>query len=155
MPNWPSLHSYVLPLYCRSTDCSAENHIHLYLPSQRVSPEHTLAGRKLTSFSGPVGYVLFAEVSSAKLRSKTVGIGICVNWLCEIPTSYLCVATSFALASADPFRVNSNEVNSGGYIGFIFGVLAFLGSVWAFFFIPETKGRTVDECVFPIVLWWV
>ena len=31
---------------------------------------------------GPLGYVIFAEVSSAKLRSKTVGIGILVNSLC-------------------------------------------------------------------------
>ncbi|KAK6902947.1 hypothetical protein I203_108208 [Kwoniella mangroviensis CBS 8507] len=31
---------------------------------------------------GPLGYVIFSEVSSAKLRSKTVGIGICVNSLC-------------------------------------------------------------------------
>lgn len=31
--------------------------------------------------SGPLGYVIFAEVSSAKLRSKTVALGIWVNSL--------------------------------------------------------------------------
>ena len=44
--------------------------------------------------------------------------------------------------------MNPNEANLGGYVGFIFGGLAFLGTFWAYFFIPETKGRTVDECVF-------
>ena len=31
---------------------------------------------------GPLGYVIYSEVGSAKLRSKTVGIGICVNQIC-------------------------------------------------------------------------
>lgn len=83
---------------------------------------------------GPLGYVIFAEVSSAKLRSKTVGIGILVNSLCGMIMNIV-----------DPYLVNPDEANLGGKVGFIFGGLAALGVVWAYFYIPETKNRTVDE----------
>ncbi|KAH0834933.1 general substrate transporter [Lanmaoa asiatica] len=83
---------------------------------------------------GPLGYVIFAEVSSAKLRSKTVGIGIWTNSLCGMIANIVI-----------PYLVNPDEANLGGYVGFIFGGLAFAGTIWAYFFIPETRGRTVDE----------
>ncbi|KAF8552470.1 maltose permease [Imleria badia] len=83
---------------------------------------------------GPLGYVIFAEVSSAKLRSKTVGIGIWTNSLCGMIANIVI-----------PYLVNPDEADLGGYVGFIFGGLAFAGTIWAYFFIPETRGRTVDE----------
>ena len=48
--------------------------------------------------------------------------------------------------------MNPDEANLGGYVGFIFGGLAFVGTIWAYVFIPETKGRTVDECVSSLFL---
>lgn len=83
---------------------------------------------------GPLGYVIFAEVSSAKLRSKTVGLGILTNSLCGMVANIVI-----------PYLVNPDEANLGGKVGFIFGGLAAIGTVWAWFYIPETKGRTVDE----------
>ncbi|KAG2129320.1 maltose permease [Suillus cothurnatus] len=81
---------------------------------------------------GPLGYVIFAEVSSAKLRSKTVALGIWVNSLSGMVVNIV-------------VPVNPDEANLGGYVGFIFGGLAFAGTIWTWYFIPETKDRTVDE----------
>ncbi|KAG1763315.1 maltose permease, partial [Suillus occidentalis] len=81
---------------------------------------------------GPLGYVIFAEVSSAKLRSKTVALGIWVNSL-------------FGMVVNIVVPVNPDQANLGGYVGFIFGGLAFTGTIWTWYFIPETKDRTVDE----------
>ncbi|EPT05531.1 hypothetical protein FOMPIDRAFT_1138706 [Fomitopsis schrenkii] len=83
---------------------------------------------------GPIGYVIFAEVSSAKLRSKTVGIGILVNSLCGMVMNIVI-----------PYLVTPNEANLGGKTGFIFGGLCAVGTVWGYLYIPETKSRTVDE----------
>ncbi|KAG1726395.1 maltose permease [Suillus lakei] len=80
----------------------------------------------------PLGYVIFAEVSSAKLRSKTVALGIWVNSLCGMVVNIV-------------VPVNPDQANLGGYVGFIFGGLAFAGTIWTWYFIPETKDRTVDE----------
>ncbi|KAF8552472.1 hypothetical protein OG21DRAFT_1374258, partial [Imleria badia] len=84
----------------------------------------------------PLGYVIFAEVSSAKLRSKTVGIGIWTNSPCGMTANIVI-----------PSLVNPDEADLGGYAGFIFEGLAFVGTIWAYFFIPETRGWTIDECV--------
>nr|XP_019042670.1 hypothetical protein I302_08374 [Kwoniella bestiolae CBS 10118]OCF21600.1 hypothetical protein I302_08374 [Kwoniella bestiolae CBS 10118] len=83
---------------------------------------------------GPLGYVIFSEVSSAKLRSKTVGLGICVNSLCGMLANIII-----------PYLVNPDEANLKGRVGYIFGGLGLLGSIWTWFYIPETKNRTVDE----------
>ncbi|KIJ63752.1 hypothetical protein HYDPIDRAFT_133568 [Hydnomerulius pinastri MD-312] len=83
---------------------------------------------------GPLGYVIFAEVPSSRLRSKTVGLGIWSNSLCQVVVNI-----------AVPYLVNPDEANLGGYVGFIFGGIAFAGTLWAWYNIPETKDRTVDE----------
>lgn len=63
--------------------------------------------------------------------------------ICEL-SSYVRVLLGTLTCSCS---VNPDEANLGGYVGFIFGGLAFAGTVWSYFFIPETKGRTVDEWV--------
>ncbi|KAG0702170.1 maltose permease [Suillus ampliporus] len=83
---------------------------------------------------GPLGYVIFTEVSSAKLRSKTIASGVLVNSFCSM------IVHIFV-----PYLVNPDEANLGGYVGFIFGGLSCAGTIWVWYFIPETKNRTVDE----------
>ena len=46
---------------------------------------------------------------------------------------------------AIPYLINADEANARGKIGFFFGGLAGIALVWAYFRIPETKGRTYEE----------
>jgi hypothetical protein len=41
--------------------------------------------------------------------------------------------------------VNPDEGNLKGKVGFVFGGLGALGTLWAWFFVPELKGRTFRE----------
>ncbi|KZO98721.1 maltose permease [Calocera viscosa TUFC12733] len=83
---------------------------------------------------GPVAFTICSEISSARLRSKTVGFSICF------------LAFSSLVANViNPYLVNPDELNLGGKVGFIFGGLGVLGTVWAWFFVPETGGRSVEE----------
>lgn len=41
--------------------------------------------------------------------------------------------------------INPDEANLGGYVGFVFAGLCGLATIWAFFAIPETSGRTLAE----------
>ena len=41
--------------------------------------------------------------------------------------------------------MNPTEWNAKGYTGFFWGGTAFCVFVWAFFRLPETKGRTYEE----------
>jgi len=83
---------------------------------------------------GPVAYALFAEISSVKLRSKTVGWGVCVN-------QFFVGVTQVFL----PYLINPNEANLEGKVGWIFFGVGVAGSFYAYWFVPETMGRSVDE----------
>ncbi|KAL4800779.1 general substrate transporter [Aspergillus venezuelensis] len=79
---------------------------------------------------GPVAWIIISEVFPLGLRAKGVSIGGSSNWL-----------NNFAVAmSTSPFISTSQF---GAFI--FFGVITVIGVLWVFFFVPETKGRTLEE----------
>lgn len=46
---------------------------------------------------------------------------------------------------ATPYMINPDEANLAGYVGFVFAGLCGLATVWAFFSVPETAGRSLVE----------
>ncbi|KAL4886497.1 maltose permease [Aspergillus karnatakaensis] len=83
---------------------------------------------------GSMAYTILGETSSAALRAKTSGLAAATQ-------SVLGVAMNFA----NPYMVNPDEGNLQGKVGFVFGGLCAFACVWSFFYIPELKGRSIDE----------
>lgn len=83
---------------------------------------------------GQLGWALPAEVGSTRLRQKTVCIARNAYYIVAVISSVL-----------EPYFMNPTEWNLRGYTGFIWGTTAFLTFVWAFFRLPETKGRTFED----------
>ena len=83
---------------------------------------------------GPVCFVILCEVSATKVRSKTIAVATAVQ-----------AAFGIVMTVAIPYLINPDQVNARGKIGFFFGGLAGLSLIWAYFRIPETKGRTYEE----------
>ena len=83
---------------------------------------------------GQLGWALPAEMGSTRLRQKTV---------CLARNSYYIVSVISGVL--EPYFMNPTEWNLKGYTGFIWGGTAFLTFVWAFFRLPETKGRTFED----------
>lgn len=83
---------------------------------------------------GPVEYVLLGEISSTRLRSKTIAVALAIKAVFGIVNSV-----------AMPYMMNSDHANWRGKAGFLFGGLNLLFTLWAFMRIPETKGRTFEE----------
>ncbi|KAH8679073.1 general substrate transporter [Tricladium varicosporioides] len=83
---------------------------------------------------GPMGWTLFAEISSSRLRSRTVGLGIVVQ-------------NSFGVLMniVVPLLINPDAANLRGKIGFIFGGTALLSCAWVWARVPETAGRTFQD----------
>ncbi|PWY70937.1 putative MFS monosaccharide transporter [Aspergillus heteromorphus CBS 117.55] len=79
---------------------------------------------------GPVGWALPAEVFPSSLRAKGVALSTCSNWL-----------NNFIIGLITPPLVE--DTGYGAYV--FFAVFCLLAFVWTFMFVPETKGRTLEQ----------
>ena len=68
------------------------------------------------------------------MKEKTSLTACCVSIL----TTFV---TSFTL----PYLLNAEYAGLGGKVGFIYGSICFGMNILAFLFIPEMKGRTLEE----------
>ncbi|GAB7355748.1 hypothetical protein MBLNU459_g6437t1 [Dothideomycetes sp. NU459] len=83
---------------------------------------------------GPVCYSLVAELSSTRLRNKTVVLARNFYNITGISTNVL-----------TPRMLNPTAWNWGAKAGFFWAGLCALCCVWTFFRLPEPKGRTYAE----------
>lgn len=84
---------------------------------------------------GPIAYSIVCEHSSTRLRAKTVGLGRVlyniVGLLCSLIQPYFINPTSAAYI--------------GGKVGFIWGAVSIGCVLWAFFRLPESRGKLAWE----------
>ena len=83
---------------------------------------------------GQLGWSIPAEVGSTRLRQKTVCLARNAYYLASVVGGTL-----------EPYFVNPDAWDLKGYTGFVWGGLALLTWIWAYFRLPECKGRTFDE----------
>lgn len=83
---------------------------------------------------GAMAFAILGEASSTSLRAPTIALATATQ-------AIMGIVFNFAI----PYMVNPDEGNLKGKVGFIFGGLAALATVWSFFYVPELKGRTFDE----------
>ncbi|GFZ44935.1 hypothetical protein JCM24511_02661 [Saitozyma sp. JCM 24511] len=80
---------------------------------------------------GPVPWALPAEVHASSRRAKGVALSVCSNWF-----------NNFIVGLITPPLITG----TGGYGAFIFfAAFSALAAVWTFFFVPETRGRTLEQ----------
>ncbi len=53
--------------------------------------------------------------------------------------------TEFGVSFALPYMLYAPYANLQSRVGFIFGGVALVGLVWAYFYLPETTGRSLEE----------
>ncbi|KAJ5371187.1 uncharacterized protein N7496_007279 [Penicillium cataractarum] len=83
---------------------------------------------------GAVSWTISAEVSSVNVRAKTQSLAIGTNAL-----------VSWAMNFIAPYLINTDEANLGGKAAFVWMALSFISLAWAWFEVPELKGRTFAE----------
>ena len=79
----------------------------------------------------PVTWVLISEIFPNRVRSQAVSVAVSALWI-----------ASFALTYTFPL-INRALGSSGTFLGY--GAICMLGAAFIFAFVPETKGRTLEE----------
>lgn len=79
----------------------------------------------------PVTWVLISEIFPNRVRSQAVSVAVSALWI-----------ASFALTYTFPM-INQALGSSGTFLGY--GTICMIGAVFVFAFVPETKGRTLEE----------
>lgn len=83
---------------------------------------------------GPICFVLICEVSSTRLRGRTIAIATAVQSLFGI-----------VFTIGMPYMLSSDEGNWKGKAGYLFGAISAACLGWCWFRLPETSGRTFQE----------
>ncbi|KAK5193439.1 hypothetical protein LTR99_006991 [Exophiala xenobiotica] len=82
----------------------------------------------------PYLYLCAGEIPTQRLRGYTLGLAIGVSFAWNWVASYTA-----------PYFLNPLELNWGGKYGYIWAVSNVIILVFVFFFVPETKDRTLEE----------
>ncbi|CAI6338885.1 unnamed protein product [Periconia digitata] len=85
---------------------------------------------------GPCAWVVIGEIFPLTIRARGVGLSTASNWF------WNCI-----IGIITPYLV-SNEANSaklGSNVFFMWGGLCCISFLFAFFFVPETKGLTLEQ----------
>lgn len=77
-----------------------------------------------------LGWILPAEVYTGTSRAKGVALATCVTWM-----------SNFIVGVATPPMLD--KIGFGTYI--FYASFCAMGAVWAYFLVPETKGKTLEE----------
>jgi len=98
-----------------------------------------IAATMLFNFSfsaswAPLSYVVASEVGTGALREKTMAFSSIINVICAF-------VVSFTL----PYLLNPPFANLQARVGYIYGSIAAVAMFYAIFFVPETKGRSLEE----------
>lgn len=83
---------------------------------------------------GPINFVIFSEVGATRLRSQTVALATSSGSIAQVIMTVIV-----------PYMLNASSWNWRGKTGFFFGGFSALATVWCYFRLPETKGRTYEE----------
>ncbi|KAK6214311.1 Dolichyl-diphosphooligosaccharide-protein glycosyltransferase subunit dad1 [Pestalotiopsis sp. IQ-011] len=79
-------------------------------------------------------WIVCAEVPTLAVREKTVTVA-----------TFSGFSTSVLITFVSPFIQDSGYGNLQGKIAFVWGAGSIVAAVWAFFVLPELKGRTLEE----------
>lgn len=79
-------------------------------------------------------YVVVGEAAASRVKEKTNLIACVIS-----------ILTTFVIFFTVPYLLNAPYANLGGKVGFVYGSLCWAAVVATYFFIPEMKGRSLEE----------
>lgn len=100
---------------------------------------------------GPLGWLIITEVFPTRVRGLGSSIGSLSNWGFNTLVVWTFFKMASAIGNAKDVVIPEGQVLSDvcptcvGSVFWIFAAVALIGLVWGYFYIPETKGVTLEE----------
>jgi SP family xylose:H+ symportor-like MFS transporter len=86
---------------------------------------------------GPVTWVLLSEIFPNQIRGKAMAVAVAAQWI----ANYL-VSWTFPILDENPWLVAHFK---HGFAYWIYGVMSVFAALFMWKFVPETKGRTLEQ----------
>ncbi|CAI4218387.1 unnamed protein product [Parascedosporium putredinis] len=83
---------------------------------------------------GSCTWITTSEAAAAVVREKTIMTATFVSFCMVLLITYV-----------NPYVQDEGYGNLGARVGFVYGGCSFLALIWAYFFLPELKGRSLEE----------
>lgn len=83
---------------------------------------------------GPTAWIIIGEIYPLPVRAKGMALATASNWL-----------WNFILGYITPYMVDVDEGNLGAKVFFVWGSTLTLCLCFAYFFVPETKGLSLEQ----------
>jgi sugar porter (SP) family MFS transporter len=95
---------------------------------------------------GPLGWLLISEIFPLKVRGIGMSIGSLSNWLFNaiVSFTFLKLAWAFTAPGMEIVNGESTDPNPAGAF-FVYAAVAVLGIIWGFYYIPETRGHSLEK----------
>ena len=81
-----------------------------------------------------VPYIVLGEVSTRRVVEKTSNLAVSLS-----------VVSAFLVSFTAPYLLNAPYADLGGKVGFIYGSLMVVFTALTFMFVPEMRGRSLEE----------
>lgn len=95
---------------------------------------------------GPLGWLIISEIFPQKVRGLGSSLGSITVWVCNSIVTFTFFKISKLLSVPETEIVINGETISNPAGSFLFyAVIAALGMVWGYFFVPETKGVSLEK----------
>jgi SP family xylose:H+ symportor-like MFS transporter len=86
---------------------------------------------------GPVTWVLLSEMFPNSIKNKAMAIAVAAQWIANLLVSW-----TFKILIGNSAL---NAMFNHGLPYWIYGVMSFLAAAFVYFYVPETKRRTLEE----------
>ena len=86
---------------------------------------------------GPVTWVLLAEIFPNKIRGKALAVAVAAQWI----SNYL-VSLTFPIMNDSSYLTG---LFNHGFAYWVYGVMSILALLFILKYVPETKGKTLEE----------
>ena len=86
---------------------------------------------------GPVCWVLLSEIFPNNIRSKALAVAVAAQWI----SNYI-VSWTFPMLDKNSYLL---EKFNHGFAYWIYGIMSMIAAILVWKFVPETKGKTLEE----------